>query len=181
MQNADMECKDDYDPFLEFSRITPENWLLPDRKDYVPFGVAKEEWVAPFREPRLDTSVPRDVVRVFEIVRGCMIYSWYFYPLATLGLDQCTRVAEFATRERCRILQQESGNFAVNLRTLATSGVISAAEEQRWQTVRTLRNDRSHLKGYLLVDPGQAVDFLRTTAELVNGLFSSPRQKARSP
>jgi len=174
MPSTDFECKDSYDQFLEFSRVTHENWLLPDRKDYVPFGVTQEQWVAPFLEPRLDATVPRDVIRVFEVVRGCMIYSWFFYPLATLGLEQCTRIAEFAVRERCRVLQREPENFFVNLETLVTAGVISADEEPRWQALRGLRNDRSHLKGYMLVDPGQAVDFLKTTAELVNALFSGP-------
>jgi len=171
MPGTEFQCKDSYDQFLEFSQITSENWLLPDRKHYVPFGIGQEEWIAPFLEPRLDKRVPRDLIRVFEMARGPLIYSWFFYPLATLGTEQCTRVAEFAARERCRLLGRESDNFAENLRTLLGAGIISSAEEQRWQALRQLRNDRSHLKGFMLVDPGQAIDMLRTTAELVNSLF----------
>lgn len=168
------QTKDSYDQFVGFSQITPENWLLPDRKDYVPLEIGQEKWIAPFLEPRLNKSVPRDLVRVFEVVRGCMIYSWFFYPLATLGAEQCTRVGEFAARERCRLLGREADNFAVNLSILLSAGIISGAEEQRWQALRRLRNDRSHLKGSILLDPLQAIMFLRMTAELINSLFVVP-------
>jgi len=51
---VDPPNKDSYDELLQFSRITDENWLSPDRKDYVPLGVTKEQWIAPFLEPRLE-------------------------------------------------------------------------------------------------------------------------------
>jgi len=172
--SAEIPPKDSYDEFLQFSRITHENWLAPDRKNYMPLGVAKDQWVEPFLELRLETTVPRDVIQVFEVARGCMIYSWFFYPLATLAVKQCTRGAEFAARERCCILQQEAENFGENLRTLIAAGIISVADESRWQVMRELRNNRSHLKGFMLTDPGQALGVLRTTAELINALFSSP-------
>jgi hypothetical protein len=31
--------ENDYDKVLSFSRITPENWMAPDRKGYRPLGV----------------------------------------------------------------------------------------------------------------------------------------------
>jgi hypothetical protein len=96
------ECKDNFDQFLGFSRITPENWLAPDRSGYAPFGIAQDQWIDLFGEPRLGATVPLDVVRVFEIARSAMIYSWFFFPLATLGLEQCTRIAEFTPRSSAR-------------------------------------------------------------------------------
>src|SRR6267142_4533921 len=92
--NVEAPDKNSYDQALHFSHITHENWLFPDRKNYMPFGLPREKWVAPFLEARLETTVPLDIIRVFEMARGCMIYSWFFYPLATLGLEQCTRVVE---------------------------------------------------------------------------------------
>ena len=175
--NTETPSKNSYDQFLEFSRITRENWLAPDRKDYMPLGLTEQQWIAPFLEPHLEAAVPRDVVRAFEVARGCVIYSWFFFPLATLGLEQCTRVAELAARERCRKLQQESENFSENLRTLIKSQIISVADESRWRELRDLRNDRSHLNGFILADPGQAAGFLQTAADLINALFSSPSKK----
>jgi len=179
--SGDQSNKESYDQALGFSRITAENWLLPDRKDYIPIGAPPDQWIARFLAPALDPSVPLEVRRVFEMARGAMIYSWFFYPLATLGLEQCTRIAEFAVRERCRILQNESDHFGENLRTLAAERVISPEEEQRWQAMRRLRNDRSHLNSFMLTDPGEAAGFLRTTVERINALFSGTPSTVQSP
>lgn len=162
------------DPVLAFSRITTENWQLPDRQNYMPFGVSAVEWPYPILEPKLHDAVPREVIRVFEVARAAVVYSWYFYPLATLGLEQCTRVAEFAARERCRLLQRDSDRFFENIETLSNAGILSPEQSFRWDAVRKLRNDRSHLKSFMLVDPGYAVGVLRTTVELINSLFPLP-------
>jgi len=77
-----------------------------------------------------------------------MIYSWIFYPLATLGFEQLTRVAEFAIRERCRILTQTPGDFAANLRVLVDAGMISATDEARWQAIGRMSHDRSPSHGF---------------------------------
>ena len=165
--------KDSYDELLQFSRITQDNWLLADRKNRTPFGAWKKDWVKPFLEPCLEATVPRDVIKVFEIARGSMIYSWFFYPLATLGFEQCTRVAEFAIRERCQLLGRKPGMFAANIATLKANGLISATDEPRWQAMRRIRNDRSHVNGFMLMDPMQAAGVLHVSAELINKLFSS--------
>ena len=51
------QCKESYYEVLGFNRITHENWLLPDRKNYAPFGKTKEEWTGRFLEPRVDEAV----------------------------------------------------------------------------------------------------------------------------
>ncbi len=168
--SEELQNKDSHDEFLTFSRITKQNWLCPDRNHF-PFGSSKEEWVEVFLETRLEASVPREIIQLFEIARGSMIYGWFFYPLVTQGLEQCTRIAEFAARSRCLMLSQKPGNFFENIETLAAAGVISTADAPRWQSMRGLRNSRSHLKSLMLVDPGQAAGYLRTTAELINKLF----------
>lgn len=164
--------KDSYDEFLQFSKITEQNWLHPDRESYSPLGMPKEQWINLFLAPQLDRTVPKDVIKVFEIARAAMIYSWFFYPLATLGMEQCTRVSEFAVRERCKILQHESDVFFENIQTLFAAGVISPTDEPRWQATRRLRNDRSHLENFMLLDPMMALRDLQITVELINKLFA---------
>jgi hypothetical protein len=168
------EKKDSYDEALRFSKITAENWLMPDQKYYALLGAGEEDWIKPFLRPQLEATVPLDVIRAFEIARGCLIYSWFFYPLATVSLEQCTRVCEFAARERCRLLQQKSERFADSLDTLIAAGLISGDDAARWQEIRRLQNDRSHLEGLILSDLGEAFKILSTTAELINLLFANP-------
>ena len=167
-----------YDPTLQFSRITKENWLDPDRKDYVPFDVTQDEWVEPFLAARLESNVPTGILQVFEVARGAMIYSWFFYPLATLGFEQCARIAEFAAREacRCRSLQPDREDFYNYIKELVKAGVLSQVNESRWQAQRHLRNNRSHIQNLMLIDPVQAKNCLETTAELINDLFRSSVQ-----
>jgi len=164
--------KDSYDQFLEFSSVTEENWLSPDRKSYMPLGVTQEQWIGPFLGPRLGTSVPRNVIRTFEVARACMIYSWFFYPLATVGLEQLLRVGKFAVRERCRQLQPDPADFALELKSLVAATAMSQADESRWAALDSLSSDRTFLAGRTLFDPGQAIDMLHTIAELINRLFS---------
>ncbi len=167
-------CKDDYDQELDFQRLTAANWFLPDRKNYMPFGMPREEWGEHFLTPKLDASVPINIRKLFEVARGCMICSWYFYPLATLGFEQMTRVGDLAIHEKCRGLGLRTGIFSANLQTLATQGVISPSDNTRWEAVRSLRNDRSHPKDMMLIDPGQALVSLHSFAELINQLFPRP-------
>jgi hypothetical protein len=165
--------KASYDQFLQFSRITNENWLSPDRESYVPSGVTSEQWGAAFLEPRLEAHVPRDIIRVFEVARACMIYGWFFYPLATLGFEQLTRVGELALHERCRNLLQEPRNIEMNLQALVSASVISPEEARRWRALCSFHTDSSRLAGVTLIDPGQAVSLLGTVTDLINGLFLS--------
>jgi hypothetical protein len=163
--------KEDYDKELDFSRITEANWFLPDRKNYMPLRIRKDEWAEGFLAPKLNSSVPLAVRRLFEVARGCMICSWYFYPLATLGFEQMTRVGELAVHERCQSFGNCAAYFKGNLETLAHAGVISPEDKTRWEAVRDLRNDRSHPKTMMLIDPGQAVGALHSFVELINKLF----------
>lgn len=165
--------KDSHDEFLGFSRITCENWLAPDRNSYPPFGISAEQWIKLFLEPRLEAAVPQAVIKLFEVARAAMIYSWFFCPLATLGQEQCLRIADSAIRERCLMLPQEPGNFCQNIAILTKAGVISGEDEPRWHAVRKLRNARSHPESYMQSDPGQAAGSLHTIADLVNSLFLS--------
>ena len=170
--NTEEFNKDRYDQILKFSRITTGNWLAPDRKDYIPTGVAGEQWIEMFLRPQLSPHVPAELKQMFEIARGSIIYSWFFHPLATLGFEQCTRIAESAVFKKCAALKLRPTTFEMNIDELVSAGVIAAAEQSRWHAARRSRNDRSHAKTLLLIDPSQAASQLQTTAELLNSLFT---------
>lgn len=169
--NASIPNKDSYDAALMFSRITTANWLAPDRESSLP-NWSSEQWIASFLKPQLDNDVPAEVRRLFEIARGCMIYSWFFYPLATLGFEQITRVMESAVCQRCEMLKLRTGRYEENINALVRTGVISVADQPRWHAGRRLRNSRSHPEDIMLIDPGQAWGQLENCTELINSLFA---------
>jgi len=145
----------------------------------MPFGIGEDDWIKYFLAPRLDSAtVPQKVIQVFEIARGALIYSWFFYPLATLGQEQCSRVAEFAVRERCHMISQKPGVFSENIQMLAALGIISTEDESRWQAVRNLRNRSSHPEKLTFTDPGDALTTVHSMVELINRIFSGSSKPA---
>jgi hypothetical protein len=76
-----------------FKRITAENWQDAD----VPrlFGLTTpDNWIGAHLQPQLSPNVPQEIAALFEVARGSMIYGWFFYPLITLGAEQCYRVLD---------------------------------------------------------------------------------------
>jgi hypothetical protein len=69
------------------------------------------------------------------------------------------------------MLPEKPGVFANNIEILTKAGVISVPDKPRWQTVRKLRNSRSHPQSHFQPDPGQVAGHLQTIADLVNSLF----------
>lgn len=169
--------KDSYDQYLEFSRLTKENWLSPDRKHYIPIGIGQEEWAAAFLEPQLASAVPRNVIKLFEVARASIIYAWFFYPLATLGFEQLNRVGEYAVRERCISLNYQPGDFTTNLNTLIQAGLISPLDQSRWRATGQLSHSRSHITSPMLIDLGIALEALRGVADMINVLFQPASNK----
>ena len=76
-----------------FKHITAANWQEPDLPCSF-FCYTSDYWVEAHLKPRLGPNVPSDVVALFEVARGAMIYGWFFYPIITLGAEQCLRVLE---------------------------------------------------------------------------------------
>jgi hypothetical protein len=161
-----------YDSELEFRRITPENWLQPDMPGYYP-GLRAGAWVASILAPKLEKHVPREINRLFEAARGAMVYSWFFYPLATLAAEQNHRVMEAALRHRCAQIGRPTKVFAEGIKILESAGVIPTAEVVRWQATRGLRNSGSHPERQQIWDPGSAVDIFRSSADMINRLFQA--------
>lgn len=169
--------KDSYDQSLSFSRITEDNWLSPDRKHYIPMGVTREQWIAFFLSQQLSPDVPQTILRAFEVARATMIYSWFFYPLATLGQEQLFRVGKLAVHERCRALQQESNDYDGQLEALVAAQIISSETRIRWSAVGRLADDRAFLAGPTLMDAGQAIGTLELMARLISALFEPSNSK----
>lgn len=160
-----------YDQLWQFRRITSDNWLNADVPGYFP-GVRPSGWINSMLAPQLDKSVPLEILRLFEVARGALVYSWFFYPLATLAAEQSHRVVEAAVKLRCEQLGRPAKTFEKGIEILSGAGLISAEEWKRWDTTRDLRNSASHPKRQTIWDPGQAAQIFELTASMLNGLFA---------
>lgn len=166
-----------------FKRITPENWLEPDVTKLFP-DIPPRSWVEAHLAPNLSPQVPEDILALFEVARGAIIYGWFFYPLLTLGAEQTQRVMEAAARQRCLELgiaqpkvNQKTGRrteprFFEQIEALVARGTIGPGEAQRWKATRNLRNHASHPGRQTILSPGMAWGTLHTCAELINKLFA---------
>src|SRR5258708_6154164 len=93
----------------DFKSITAANWDDADEQSLLWMqmtSVAKTpaEWVSYFLRPVPSDAVPDNVAALLDVARGAMIYGLLFYPLVTLGSEQCYRVLESAIRLRCEQL-----------------------------------------------------------------------------
>lgn len=164
-----------------FKRVTAENWQEAD----VPrlFGLTTpDNWIGAHLQPQLSPTVPQEIASLFEVARGSMIYGWFFYPLITLGAEQCYRVLEAAVRKRCEQAgiptkrQTKKGKlidlrFVENIESLMKAGIIDATDRLGWDATRKLRNIASHPDSQTILAPGMTIGLLVSAAELLNGLF----------
>jgi hypothetical protein len=164
-----------------FRRITAENWQDAD----VPrlFGLTTpDNWIETYLEPQLGPNVPREITSLFEVARGSMIYGWFFYPLITLGAEQCYRVLEAAVRKRCEQAaiptkrQNKKGKlidlrFVENIESLINAGIIAATDRPHWDAIRNLRNIASHPDSQMILAPGMTIGLLVSAADLLNSLY----------
>jgi hypothetical protein len=173
-------------PF-DCKQISADNWKQIDAAPKIwceMTAVAKneEQWIEFFFLPKLDSKVPPEIAKLLEVARGAMIYGWNFYPLLTLGIEQCYRLLDTGTRIRCNQLgistvvvkkNGDKGNtpFKQNIDALIKLGIVSKNDEVRWNAVRSLRNWSSHPERQSLYDPGQAQGTLSLVVEFLNDLF----------
>jgi hypothetical protein len=164
-----------------FKRITAENWReagLPPLYELA----TPENWIEAHLKPQLGANVPPDIAALFEVARGCMIYGWFFYPLLTLAAEQCYRVLEAAVRKRCEqvgiptTLQNKKGKtiqtrFVDNIASLIDAGILDAAQQPRWTTIRQLRNIASHPESQMIMTLGMTIDQLVLTTDWLNSLY----------
>jgi len=162
----------------EVKKITTANWQEPDGATalwrQMTSGVkTKQDWARRFLRPKFNSNVPSELASLLEVARATMIYSWYFYPLATLGMEQCYRVMDTGARIRCEQanVSAKSMNYGKHVAALVTRNIISSADAKRWEAMRHLRNSSSHPKDQTICDPGQAEGMLNLVVEFLNGLF----------
>ncbi|MGV3626716.1 MAG: hypothetical protein ACO1PN_03390 [Betaproteobacteria bacterium] len=165
-----------------FKCITPENWRSKDEVAQY-FIQDPNIWIALYLSPKLAPQVPKDISAMFEVARGSMVYGWYFYPLLTLGMEQCYRITEAAVRFRCQQLgeplvsvsakgRERQKSFHELCQTLVQFGVIPESDVEFWEAARKLRNWASHPQDQPINMPGQSAGVLQRTADKINELFT---------
>ncbi len=171
----------------EIKKLSAANWQAPDVatetwRAMTAAAKVEKDWLRYFLAPTLGSGVPMELAKLLEVAKGVMIYSWYFYPLATLGAEQCFRLYDTATRIRCEQLGiptkavtkkgvEKDIPFGENIKSLVKRGIIQEADQFRWDAIRELRNSSSHPGRQTILTPGDAQMILRVVVELLNDLF----------
>jgi hypothetical protein len=164
-----------------FKRITAENLLEPDYGSGF-FSRGAEGCVEAFSSVTIDEHVPPSIAAQLEVVRGAMIYGWLYYPLLTLGSDQCHRILESGARLRCQQLgikvvriskegEERPRSFTALQNALIKAGAIAEGDREMWDIGRKLRNWASHPDNQSILMPGHALTILKRTVELLGKLF----------
>lgn len=163
-----------------FKKITNATWLSADLPKL--FSELTEDlWLSSVLKPTLSDGVPREIKGMFEVARGIMIYGWFFYPLLTIGAEQCLRVLEAGAKSRCQQLgltverKRRSGSGPIALYnyidTLGNNGELSSDDVAQWKLLRSLRNHVSHPSHQDILPPAIPMHMLQNTAEVLNRLF----------
>jgi len=166
-----------------FKTITLENWKQPDNVSVkmAPLSsnaFSEESRGNPFLEhilrPHLKENVPHEIRRLFEVARGAMVYSYFFYPLFTIALEQLFRVGEAAIKARVALCHtgKSSRDLVKQIEILQEAGVLDEPATFRWQQLRTLRNIASHPENQSIYPPGQAIGVMERLVDDVNKLFT---------
>jgi predicted nuclease with RNAse H fold len=169
------------DTHLGMKKLALHNWREPDMPNVFP-GLPEDMWVAEALKPQLAATVPEEVIRLFEVARGSILYGWFFYPLHTLASEQLHRVQEAAVRARCKIAgiplnktlkggRTISRSFADLIGELTGRGIIRRDERGMWDATRKLRNMSSHPERQMITPPGYAIAEIELAARRINQLF----------
>ena len=142
------------------------------------FGFTESSWVEWFHEPKLEENLPLEIRRLFEIARGTMISGWFFYPLLSIGCDQCMQCLEASARDvaartaNVTDAQRASLPFHAIVTRLANAKLILECEVPVWDAGRKLRNEAAHPSRPTILPPGAARGILSQTAQNINVLYS---------
>jgi hypothetical protein len=162
--------------------ITPDNFAQPDSR-ILYFFSDRENWLKRCHSSVVVPQVPENVAALLRTARGTISYAWFYYPLLTLGAEQCTRCLEAAARECCKnvgIVVENTDkkgklrpvHFGNLLAALIDRGLLTNEDAGRWDVGRDLRNMAAHPGDQMIFTPGQALGLLDTTIELINRLFA---------
>jgi hypothetical protein len=167
---------------LGFKEITIHNWLQPDevlsyfkksRTNGTMEPVTGEDYLQSALAPKLLPVVPEDIHELFKVVRGAIVYGYFFYPLYTLAAEQLFRVAEAALAYKCERMgvPKSRRSFDKRIRWLVEIGFISNEEADMWDKISYYRNAASHPKTQKILGPQDALIILGIMAEQINSLF----------
>lgn len=137
--------------------------------------MSANDWAVSVLEPKLADAVPIEIIKLFEVARGSMLYGYFFYPLYTLALEQLYRVAEAAVTAKCdQISASNSAKvFKKKLDYLRKQKVMSDPVHAQWILIRELRNIACHPKQQTILPPGIVLGMLFQITDGVNRLFGS--------
>lgn len=162
--------------------LTLENWMNPDplmsnlvMVNNKNFSImSAEDWAVSILEPKLAETVPIEILKLFEVARGSMLYGYFFYPLFTLAFEQLLRVVEAAVSEKCRQIgaSKSANTFKTRVEYLQKANVLSVEENTLWDALRKLRNIASHPDQQTILPPGVTLEFVFNISELINRLFA---------
>jgi hypothetical protein len=164
-----------------FKIITSENWNHPDKTTVAftcPFDYNQESGYPPYLDrilaAQLNDEVPIEIRRLFEVARGAMVYSYYFYPLYTLATDQLSRVGETALFHKSRKLgyTKEKPTFLDLIKFLKECREFDGDQEKEWEFLRGFRNLASHRRNQSIYPPSATLGALERYAKEINALFS---------
>ncbi|CAG0937763.1 hypothetical protein TFLX_06718 [Thermoflexales bacterium] len=167
---------------LGIKNLTVNNWLEPDEpskifvrisSDGQPYPMTGDECANVILEPNLLETVPLDIRRLFEVTRGAMVYSYFFYPMWTLAVEQLFRVAEAAISHKCQAKGAPASKDTLKKKIdwLIEVSEIPESERTTWNWIREARNWASHLETQTILTPSMAIQLLEAVTERINSLF----------
>jgi hypothetical protein len=177
-------------------RLSTENWLLADEipSKYVEVNQHTGEtrassgdaWVERFLAVRLAASTPVEVRDMWEVAQGVLCYGWFYYPLYAIGEHQLRRVADAAVLYRYRDAggpplkrrDPDDGtptwpSFKGRIDGLIDNGIIPPEKSGRWDTIRELRNETTHMSIRHISPPTESLRVLELLADEIDALFVS--------
>ncbi|MGP0100679.1 MAG: hypothetical protein ACLPUT_03535 [Solirubrobacteraceae bacterium] len=175
--------------------LTTGNWLEPDPicLKFVEVNLATaarrpptgEGWAERFLAVDLAPAVPSEVRDMWEAARGLLLYGWFYYAIYAIGEHELRRVADAAILHR---YQQAGGppnkkrgpegeqrwpNMMRRVNWLIEAGVVPAAKRERWDGLRDLRNETTHISIRHLTTPHEVLRVLELLAVEIDALFAT--------
>ncbi len=132
-----------------------------------------EDWLPLILEVGISQSAPDEVRDLFEVARAAMAYGLLYVPLQALSVEQLFRVVEAAILHRSRMVgaRPNQVKYQRNVNFLIQEGIIPETDRQKWDSFRKARDEASHPKQQMTVNPAIAIHILRAVAERINSLF----------
>ena len=162
--------------------LTVKNFLKQDPTSnlFVKIGqdnksspMSAKEWAAYILGNKLSDNVPLEIRKLSEAALGIYCYGYYFYPFFTLAAEQMARVCEAAAMERCKQIGKNPKGFNGAIASLKKENIISDEEKGKWQSIKSVRNDSSHLENLTILPPSMAHGFITIARESIENLFKS--------